>query len=85
MTHQDNFLFNLAKVYQQGANNRATDLTHFCKQTGADFEEIEAYAAKLRAEGSIRQMIMPHVYVMTDAGYAKYSPRLAAVERLEGL
>ncbi len=84
MTSKDKFLSTLVSLYRQGRTNRVVDLMYFCQQTGADYEEIERYAADLRAEGSVHEGPLPHVYRLTDTGYTKYSQRIDAIEQLQG-
>jgi hypothetical protein len=84
VTSKDQFLSSLVNLYRQGKTNRVVDLLYFCQQTGADYEEIEKYAADLKAEGSIDEDLFPHAYKLTGPGYAKYSNRVDAIEQLQG-
>ncbi len=84
MTGKDKFISALVSLYRQGTRNRVVDLLFFCQQTGADYDEIERYAAELKAEGSIREdLSFPHVYVLTDSGYTKYSKYADAIEQFQ--
>lgn len=84
MTGKDKFISELVSLYRQGKTSRVVDLLYFCQQTGADYEEIERYAADLKAEGSIREGPLPHVYALTDSGFTNYSKKADAIEQLQG-
>jgi hypothetical protein len=84
VTDKEKFISSLVSVYRQGRENRVVDLLYFCQQTGADYEEIERYAADLKAEGSIKEEPLPHAYRLTDSGYAEYSKKSDAIEQLQG-
>ncbi len=83
MTGKDKFISSLVNLYRQGKTNRVVDLLYFCQQTGADYEEIERYAADLKAEGSIHEGPLPHAYVLTDSGFTRYSKKADAIEQFQ--
>jgi hypothetical protein len=83
LNDKDKFMDSLLSLYRQGRDNRVVDLLYFCRQTGANYDEVERYAADLKAEGSIHEGPLPHAYSLTDTGYARYSQKAAAVEQLQ--
>ena len=83
MTIRDKFVYALALNYKGGYRNRVVDLDRFARETGADYEEVEGIAAGLRSEGSVTMANTRGTFRLTDAGYAKYRDRLAAIEALE--
>jgi hypothetical protein len=85
VNNKDKFLSSLVNLYEQNKNTRVVDLLYFCQQTGADYEEIQRYAAQLKAEGSIREDDpVPNAYRLSDSGYSKYSAKIHAMEQLQG-
>ena len=83
MTNQDKFISNLVRLYRGGYRNRAIDLMTFCQRNGADYTEIESFAARLKAEGSAVEAFGRHSFKLTDPGFLKYSERVEVLDHTE--